>query len=120
MSKVKVFKDFTQDDTFVIKVSHNPVLDITGAVFDVTLKQNPDSTTAALDVSYTVPVGADATNGIAYIPITGAVTSLVSEGDYYGSIKRTIGTSTITVLSSCMPNVDKVHCCKTLKEKVTE
>lgn len=116
---MKVFKDFTQDDSFLIKIVHNPVLDITGAVFDVTMKKTPDDTSEALSVSYTAPVGTDATNGIAYIPITREDTSAVQEGDYYASIKRTIGNSTLTLIQTDKANnIDKVRVTKTLTEKV--
>ncbi len=57
MAKIKPFKDFVQDDSFVIKVTHDPVLDLEGADFDVTLKQSPDDTTSVLLSSYTVLLG---------------------------------------------------------------
>jgi len=118
MAKVKVFKDFVQDDSFIIKISHNPVLDMTGAVFDVTLKKNLDDSVPLVLANYTVLPSEDATNGIVYIPITREATSAIPEGEYYGSIKRTIGTNTITLLRSGKDNADKVKVYKTITEKV--
>jgi len=118
MAKVKPFKDFVQDDSFVIKITHDPIIVLTGAVFDVTIKENPDDVTPITLASYTVPAGGDADAGIANIPITREITSAVPEGDYYASIKRTIGVDTITLLRTGKGNIDKVTCYKTLTEKV--
>jgi len=112
MAKVKVFKDFTQNDSFLIKVRHNPVKNLTGAVFTVTLKQHLNDASAALSVSTTAGDHAsDApTNGLVYIPITQSDTVSLPPGTYYGSIRRTIGSDSITILRSGKNNVDRVTC----------
>ena len=121
-----VCEDFVQDDSFVIQVSHNPVIDITGAVFEFTLKTCDDSAESVLYTSYTCPVDANSTGGIALIPITRELTSDVDPGEYIGSLKRTMGTDTKTLLRTGKPqivnnevvDVARVICYQTLTEQV--
>lgn len=97
---VKVCQDFSQGDSFDIKVSHNPGFDITGAVFELNLsaKEGGDP---ALTVSHTVPAGADATAGIATIPVSATDTANIAPGLYFGSLKRTLaGGEVRTILRS--------------------
>lgn len=120
MAKKKVIPDFVQDDSFRIKIEHSPVADITGAVFDLTLKSNVDDTSAVLSVSHTIGDDVDDNPGIglAYITVTREDTSAVAPGSYFASIKRTIGADTVTIARSGKDNADKVLCYKTLLEKV--
>lgn len=98
---VKVCQDFSQGDAFEIKVSHNPVIDITDAVFELNLSavEGGDPT---LTVSHTVPAGADATGGIATIPVTIADTTPVAPGLYFGSLKRTLSGGQVRTLLRSM------------------
>lgn len=127
---MKVFRDFVQDDSFVIKVSHDPAFDITGYVFDYTLKPSERATNAVLHEAYTAPADADAIAGVVYIPIPKTATSKVPPGEYYASLKRTTPLAvspaqTVTILRSGArykldgvdQEVDKVTVYKTLFEK---
>lgn len=109
--KTKVFKDFVQGDSFLIKISHNPVVDLTGATFRVVMSYNPGRD-LVLDVTHTAGAHVDDVpgSGIVHIPITSADTAAVDPGKYYGSIIRTIGTNVITILQSGKNNVDTVTC----------
>jgi len=68
MALVKVVKDFTQGDSFTIKISHNPVKDITGGSLVFVMKKRENDTTKVLSVTHTIgsnPLD-DPTNGIGY------------------------------------------------------
>lgn len=114
-AELQVFEDFTQGDDFITKISHNPVIDLTGATFEVYLKASEDGE-PILFVSYPVPAGADASGGIAYIPVSKADTSAVPAGRYYGSIKRILANGdTKTLIRTGKNNARKVICYKNLK-----
>lgn len=119
----KVCQDFAQGDAFLIKVSHNPIpskgpagaIGIEGAIFELTLKKK-ESGLSVLSVSYTVPAGADATAGIAYIPIAAVDSYDVAPGVYFGSLKRAyLGEQTKTLIRSGMNSTKKVEIFKNLK-----
>lgn len=120
MHKIRICEDFVQDDSFKIKVTHSPILDITGAVFDLIFKEKETSTTAALAISQTAGDDADddVANGIAYIPVTRENSSSLAAGTYFVTLKRTIGTDTLTIIRSGKDGVEKVRVHKTFIEKV--
>jgi len=129
MSEIRVCKDFVQDDSFYIKVSHNPVVDQTTAVYELTLKAKETSGTPALYVSYDVAAAIvaaapdttiydNAVLGIVNVPITREDTSAVQPGKYFASLKRTIGTETLTLVQSGINDAAKVEVYQTLTEKV--
>jgi len=129
MAEIRVCKDFVQDDSFYIKVSHNPVVDQTTAVYELTLKVKEKSGTPALYVSYDVNAAIiaeapattiydDAVLGIVNIPVTREDTSAVQPGKYFASLKRTIGTETFTLVQSGIYDAKKVEVYQTLTEKV--
>lgn len=112
---IQVCQDFIQGDSFVIKVSHNPVVDLTLASFELTLKKN-EGGDPILSVLYAVPSGADATNGVANIVIPAEKTSLVPPGEYYGSLKRKLASGDVkTLIRTGKDNARKVICYKNLK-----
>jgi len=134
---LRVCEDFVQDDSFNVKVSHNPVIDLSTAVFELVLKKDEKSTINAMSVTYDIAatiiadapdttVADNAALGIAYIPVTREDTSAVPDGEYIGSLKRTIGSETKTILRTGKTEysnnepipVVPVRCYKTLKEKV--
>lgn len=94
---IQVCQDFIQGDDFVIKVSHNPVVDLTDASFELTLKKAEEGD-PILYVLYAVPAGADATGGIANIPVPSVKTALVEPGEYFASLKRTLAAGTTKTL----------------------
>jgi hypothetical protein len=110
---IKAIADFVQGDSFKIKIQHNPIIDITGAVFDLYLSKNED-TTPELHVSYTVPISADAVNGITYINITSEQSAAIPAGKYYVMVKRTLAGDTTTIIRTGLYNVGKVECFKNL------
>lgn len=113
---IKVCKDFIQGDAFTIPISHNPIVDMTGYTFELTLKVNENSDQAAMSVVYAVPIGADATNGIVNIPVLIADTTPVAAGEYIGSLKRISPTGDpLTLLRSGKDGAEKVICYKNLK-----
>lgn len=116
---MKLIKDFVQDDSFIIRITYNPIIDISGSLFELTLKSNPDSIISYTLASYTAPVGGDSTNGVVNIPVTREATSAVPQGSYYVTLKKTLGDNTITLARSGKSNIDKVTVYKTLIEKVT-
>lgn len=120
MAKKIVIPDFVQDDSFRVKIEHDPVADITGAVFDLTLKSSEDDATAAMHVTHTVGDDPDdsAATGVAYITVTREDTSAVMPGAYFASIKRTIGSDTVTIARTGKDNGSVVKVYKTLTEKV--
>jgi len=111
MALVKVVKDFTQGDSFTIKISHNPVKDITGGSLVFVMKKRENDTTKVLSVTHTIgsnPLD-DPTNGIGYITVTSADTSAIAPGKYFGSIKRIVGTDVFTVIRSDKESVDLIE-----------
>lgn len=113
-------QDFRQDDSFTIKLRHDPTKDITGAVFHLTLKSTFESPTAALEIVHTVGdhVDDDASTGTVYIPVTKEQTSALAEGKYYYSIKKVLGTSVATIIPPIADRLDQVEVFPTLKEMV--
>ena len=111
MSTIKLVKDFTQGDSFKIKISHNPTKDITGGSFVFTLKKRETDTTPALRVTYTAGTDVldDLANGVAYIPVTASETATLPVGKYFGSIKRILGSDVFTIIRTDMDNVDMVE-----------
>jgi hypothetical protein len=120
MAKKTIIPDFVQDDSFRIKIEHSPVADITGAVLLLTLKSTEDAADAALSVSHTVGDDADDSpgTGVAYITVTREDTSAVAAGSYFASVKRTIGTDTVTIARTGKDNGAAVRVYKTLAEVV--
>ena len=120
MSKIRICRDFTQDDSFKIRIAHVPLMDVTNGVFEFILKEKENSTVAILHVIHTA--GDDAsdvpTTGEIFVPVTREHTSSVPAGTYWASLKRTIGTNTITLMRSGVHQVEKVKVTKTFIEKV--
>lgn len=112
---IQVCQDFTQGDDFRIKVSHNPVVDITGGQFRLTLKKN-ETGNPVLNVLYNVgdDTDDDAANGIAYVNIPASATSLVEPGEYYASLKRILNGDTVTLVRTGMNDARKVKVFKNL------
>lgn len=122
MATKRVMADFVQDDTKLVRIEHSPAVDVTGSVFDLTLKADLDpQTVAVLAVSSTAgdhPDDAPAL-GLVHLLVPGSATSAVPAGSYYGSIKRTdaLGQTT-TLVQSGVDGVARVVCYPTLLEKV--
>lgn len=115
-SEIQVFQDFTQGDDFIIKVTHNPIVNLEGGAFEVTLKAKQISANSAMSVVYSVPNGTDAQNGIANIPITATDTAKVAPGKYYASIKRILTNGDIkTLIRTGNNNARKVTCYRNLR-----
>lgn len=110
---IKAIQDFVQGDSFKIKIRHNPIINISGAVLQLTMSKTEEST-PVLEVSYTVPNDTDAGNGIAYIEVTSEDSALVEPGKYYISIKRTLDGDVTTLVRTGLFNVGKVTCFKNL------
>jgi hypothetical protein len=110
---IKAIQDFTQGDSFKVKLRHNPIINIIGATFTLTLNksENEDS---VLSVTTTAEAGDDSTNGIVYINITEEDTLEVPPGQYYISIKRVLDNKTTTIIRTNKHNVGKVTCYKNL------
>jgi len=134
---LRVCEDFVQDDSFNVKVSHNPAIDLSTAVFELVLKKDEKSETPAMSVTYDIAatiiadapdttVADNAVLGVAYIPVTREDTSAVPPGSYIASLKRTIGSDTKTIIRTGKTEyineepvpVVPVTCYQTLKEKV--
>ena len=116
---IRVCQDFVQGDSFIIKVSHNPVIDLTGATFELTLKLTETSIPVLSEV-YAVPItepeATNATNGIVNIPIPSASTALVAPGKYLASLKRTLAAGDLkTLVRTGKGGAQKVTCYKNLK-----
>ena len=129
MAEIRVCKDFVQDDSFFIKVTHNPIVDQTTAVYELTLKAKETSGAPALYVSYDVAAAIvaeapativydNAVIGIVNVPIPRTETSKVQPGKYFASLKRTIGSETLTLVQSGISEAKKVTVYQTLTEKV--
>lgn len=122
MKKQTIIPDFVQDDSFRVRIEHDPPADLTGAVFDLTLKAAETDTTAALLVSHTI--GADAedapTLGIAHLTVSRTDSSAIAPGVYLASIQRTLGTDTVTIARTGKDGGMPVRVYKTLNEKVVE
>lgn len=118
MAKKTIIKDFVQDDSFRVGITHTPPADITGAVLILTMKANVDDVTPVLEVSHTVGDDPDDVAGIgtAYIPVTSTDTSAVPAGAYYASIKRVIGSNVLTICQTGVEGGAPVRVTQTLKE----
>lgn len=117
--QLQVCQDFIQGDGFVIKVSHNPVVDLTGATFELSMKKREEGNLVLNEV-YAVPVtepeAANALLGIVNIPVPAASTALVGPGEYYASLKRTLaGGEVKTLLRTGKDNARKVIVYRNLK-----
>lgn len=113
---IRVCRDFIQGDAFIIPISHNPIVDMTGYTFELILKVHDNSDQAAMLISYPVPVGVDATNGIVNIPVTKEDTVAVAPGEYVASLKRVSPTGDpVTLLRSGKDGAENVICYKNLK-----
>ena len=113
---LKVCQDFVQGDSFVIKVSHNPEVDLTGGSFELILKTDEDSDTEVMSVTHAVPAGADATAGRASIPVLTTDTENVPPGKYFASLKRTLADGSVnTLVRSGKDNAGKVTVYKNLR-----
>lgn len=110
--RIKPIKDFVQGDNFKIKIRHNPIINITGAVFILALAKS-ENNDPELVVTHTVALSTDSANGIAYIPVT-SIESSIPAGQYYASIKRILDGQEITILRTGLDNVGKVTCLKNL------
>jgi hypothetical protein len=111
MSTLKVVKDFTQGDSFTIKISHNPTKNITGGSLVFVMKKRETDTTPILKVTHTVgdnPLD-DAANGVAYISVASTDTASIPVGRYFGSIKRIVGTDVFTIIRSDKESVDLIE-----------
>lgn len=110
MAKIKIVPDFATGDSFRIKVSHNPTKDITGGSFVFVMKKRESDTTDVLRVTHNVGDDAldDPANGIAYISVSGTDTADIPVGEYFGTIKRIIGTDRFTVVRSDENDVDLI------------
>lgn len=73
--------------TVTDKVTKTPI-DVTGDKFYFTVKENvgQEDVDAVVQESVTVPAGADATNGIAIIPVPASATSSVEPDTYLADV----------------------------------
>jgi len=104
-------QSFTQGDSFKVKITHNPAVDVGSAVFKVALSKAETSTPELL-ITHIAPTNTDSGNGIIYIPFTSTDTNSVPPGDYYISIRRILAGETSTILRTNRYNVGKVTCFK--------
>lgn len=96
-----VMANFVQDDTKVLRIEYSPPVDLTGAVFTVTLKASTSTQEApALKVNHTAgdDPNDNPSGGLVFITLTSAMTSAVPAGTYYGSIKRIMPSGEVTTL----------------------
>ena len=100
MSDIKLINDFTQGDTFKVKISHNPTKNITGYSFILVLVDREGSDTPILEVSHSVgdDVNDIPADGVAWISVTATDTNAVPQGKYFGSIKRINAQGEVTTL----------------------
>lgn len=120
MAKKVIIPDFVQDDSFKVRIAHDPVVDITGAVFELTLKLTEEDVTPALYITHTVGDDPDDVpgTGVAFLSVSREDTSAVAPGVYLASVKRTIGTDTVTIARTGKDNAAPVKVWKTLIEEV--
>jgi len=111
---IKPIKDFVQGDSFKVKIRHNPIININGAKFILTLTKS-ESIEPVLIKEITATLSTDSTNGIAYIPITALESKEIPAGSYYVTIKRILNGETTTLIRTGLANVGKVTCFKDLK-----
>jgi hypothetical protein len=111
---IKPIKDFVQGDSFKVKIRHNPIINITGAVLTLTLAKS-EAVDPVLNKSITVALSTDSANGIAYIPVTSQESVNIPPGQYYVTIKRVLDGETITLIRTGLANVGKITCFKDLK-----
>ena len=116
---IKAIEDFVQKDSFYIKIRHNPIIDITNAVFTVTLCKTENSTPTLLkiwDVSTTNDaLNGNSVNGITNIQITSTDTD-IDPGEYYLSIKRTLDLETVTLVRTNKNKLAKVEVFKNMAD----
>jgi len=120
INRIKPIPDLVQGADTVVKISHNPTVDITGAVFEIILKRQEASTTESLRVTHTAGDSGsdDILNGVVYIPITGAEVSAMFEGEYWCSVTRTLNGQVLPVLLTGLHNVGTVTVHRKLKVPV--
>lgn len=111
---IKAIQDFVQGDSFKIKIRHNPIVNISGAILKLRFAKTEDGSSPVLSVDYTVPTDTDASNGIAYINITSTQSAAVPPGKYYISLKRILDGDTSTIIRTGLYNVGKVTCFRNL------
>ena len=113
IANVQVCQDFIQGDTFIIKVSHVPVIDLTGSTFELTLKKEERGDSV---LSVVFPHPGNGTDGTIDIEIPSTKTSLVPPGEYFASLKRTLsGGEAKTLVHTGKDNARKVEVFKNLK-----
>jgi hypothetical protein len=115
---IVVCNDFIKGDSFFIRVSHTPAVDLSTAVFRLVMKNKEDATTAVLDVSYDIAaaiiaespatiIADNAALGIAYVLIPSSATG-IQPGEYYASLTRTIGADVNTLVQTGLADARKV------------
>ena len=103
-----ICSDFTQGDSFYIKLRYLPAIDLADSVYTFALSKNELPSNNVLEVSYIVPESADATNGIVNIHITASDTIDLEPKKYYGSLKRVINGEVHTILRTGIDDTDYV------------
>ena len=94
---------FNRGDTYTNKLTftdeaNNPI-DITGKVYWMTLKLDPEATDANAEVQVSVTAsGADALNGIVYVVLDPTDTNDLTPGNYYYDIQQVGGPSDVTTI----------------------
>lgn len=117
--KKKIIPDFVQGDAFTIRIQHNPPIDMTGGYFIVTFSLSEYGRDYEFIRQHNIGEGEDISNlGIAYLKFSSDQTATIASGSYFLSIKRVIGTSSVTLVRSDLRGYDKVIVKKSLNTVV--
>lgn len=99
--------DFRQGDSKVIKINYGVGIDVTGWKFWITLKEELNSTSIALQISTTAGDDAndDLPNGIVYLTIDSVSSAAIKAGKYYYDVQVSKGGSP-PIIKTILPPIE--------------
>lgn len=99
---IKHLPNLRQGDDYVVEIAYNPVIDITGFKFYLTLKSSFDIQDDAAELQYSTVAGNslldNPTAGICFLTVPASVMSNVKAGDYYYDLQAITSTGMIETL----------------------
>ena len=117
---IQPIPDFVAGEPILIKVSHNPVIDLTGYSFEITVRATEDAADPLISYVWAVPITpqevVDAAALGEVVVVIPATETAILPGRYWASIKR-IDTAAVpkTIMRTDMGGAGLVECFKNLK-----